>query len=65
MDKYGSRVLEAIWASADIAFKEFIADSLLGEEQQISSNMYGKIVVRKGLHCITCLSLSPSFFLYR
>ncbi|XP_063902584.1 nucleolar protein 9-like [Zophobas morio] len=47
MDKYGSRVLEAIWASADIAFKEFIADSLLGEEQQISSNMYGKIVMKK------------------
>jgi nucleolar protein 9 len=45
-DKHGSRVVDSIWRSSDIATKEGLATDLLRYETELAEDFYGRIVMR-------------------
>lgn len=45
-DKHGSRVIDAVWRSSDIAVKESLAEEMIANENELADNFYGRIVMR-------------------
>ena len=45
-DKYGSRVVDAVWRNCEVSKKEILAQELLSHENELSDDFYGQIVLR-------------------
>ena len=45
-DKYGSRVVDAVWRNCEVSKNEILAQELLSHENELSGDFYGQIVLR-------------------
>jgi nucleolar protein 9 len=45
-DKHGSRVMDALWRSSEVAVKESLAEELIAHEAELTEDFYGRIVMR-------------------
>lgn len=46
VNKHGSRVVDVLWRSSDVAKKEEITALLLAHEEQLAADFHGAIVLR-------------------
>lgn len=45
-DKHGSRVVDAVWRHSEVAKKEELAEILLTNEEELTGDFYGQIILR-------------------
>ena len=45
-DRHGSRVVDVLWRQSEVQQKQELAEQLIIHEEDLSSNYYGKIILR-------------------